>query len=947
MTRTTVEYQVNCKRCGKPINYSGRMYEKIAEFGQSRPEYCEECRKILLLEKMTMGAAYFTAETNPGEDLSIAIPGELGMVYHPPRPHIKKEKPETFDASKFGATPDKVVELYKWLKDKRHQVAIIVGNTGSGKSTALPYWLMNPPEGVPDDFFIRDGQILITQPRIVATTSIAEYMGVLMGSSVGKGFDIGYRYSKDRNADRWNAAFLATDGSLLNMIKNGQLADLSVIMIDEAHERSLNIDSILRILRDQLPLYPHLKLLIVSATINQQLFLDFFGEDTAKVIEFEAKRKFDYKVFFAEPSEALDYEHPTNLRKQLVPAVVKKVTWLLKEQVEGRKTRGHVLAFLHGVKPIEEAVSLIRKNVESDPKLKDKIEVFPLYSDLPETESDYALKGKDPKRIRGVVCTNVAEASVTVEGTVYVVETGVENQANWDMEALETKVQLHLISQANAQQRWGRSGRTAPGEVHCTYTEAQYKKMAPFPTAAIQRSSMDEIILLLKDLGIDEVESGWIETPREDELKRSYNSLQSVQAIDEDGMLTEYGALLREFQYSASLTDLIVLSDRFGCAIEIASILPVIKTGGFKRLLKHDEDWDRKTRDRVTKLHQSLMANCHDDVEFILKLYSLWENPPELKKNAGKQLSLGERRRIWADEYFVDFDAFTSDIEPEKESILSLLSKHKKDRNLRPIDFQLVDRVRMILAYCLPFTTAAKPYVFSTKENQLALTDERKTALKGTKDKGSLLSLAKKLIDWEKDSTEELETQLREGADRGQEEFFKDIKAAWQESAVREYPVGKIVEGTVRSIIKHGFFVSFPDKAEGFVHIGDINPTAFINDLNKILKIGETVRAVVIGHDAERSQLKLSLIIPENRPVARLKPSQLIEGIVSKVTDYGAFVDLYLGYSGLIHVSKFGRRVNRPGDLLKIGDRVQVEVLEIREENGKTKINLRLVKVLV
>ena len=357
MTEQTVEYSVNCKRCGKPIGYSGMMYERMKEYGHSRPEYCELCRAILAAEKMTMGAAYFTLKTIPGIDPTEAIPGELGMVYHPDRPHIKVEKQKAFDEKIFGATPGKIVEIYNWLKDPKHQVVIVKGGTGSGKSTALPYWLIFPPEGVPSDFFIRDGQIVITQPRIVATKGVSKYLGTLVGSSVGKGFDIGYRYSKDRNADRFNAAFIETDATLINMIKMGQLADISVVMIDEAHERSLNIDIILHLLKDQLPLYPHLKVLVVSATINAESFLNYFGKETATLVEFEPKSKHIYVGHFADDSEKIAYDDPIKLKKQLVPAMVKKTIWLLNEQAEGRKKKGHILAFLQGVKPIQDAVA--------------------------------------------------------------------------------------------------------------------------------------------------------------------------------------------------------------------------------------------------------------------------------------------------------------------------------------------------------------------------------------------------------------------------------------------------------------------------------------------------------------------------------------------------------------------------------------------------------------
>lgn len=946
------EWQVKCKRCGEHlIGYSDMMYDKMAEAGQSRPEYCDICRPILLQEKMTMGAAYFSAQMLPGEDINEVIPGELGKVYHDPRPHTLAEKQNTFDASKFGATPDKVVELYQWLRHKNHQVAIIIGPTGSGKSTALPYWLIYPPEGVPSDFFTRNGQILITQPRIVATTSIAEYMGVLLGSSVGRGFDIGYRYSKDHNADRYNAAYLATDGTLINMIKNGQLADISTIIIDEAHERSLNIDIILRLLKDQLPLYPHLKLLIVSATINKELFLNFFGEKTAKIIEFEAKRKFDYQVFFADESEKLPYDKSAELKRVVVSALARKTLWLLNEMAAGRKTPGHILAFLQGVKPIEEAVALLRQQIASNSYLRDSVEVFPLYSDLPPEASSLALKGQDQNKVRVVVCTNIAEASVTVEGTVYVVESGIENQAQWDTQTVHKHVGLTLISQANARQRWGRSGRTAPGEVHCLYTQAQFEQMIPFPIPAIQRSSMEDIILILKDMGVDDLIDGWIESPHSDELQRSYSALQTSGALDEDGLLTEYGALLHEFQYTATLTDLIILSDRFGCAVEVATLLPLIKNNNFHRLLRWDDNWDRQTKKRVQIAHQYLLEHCHDDVEFALMIYALWENPPQLPDSGTKKLSVQDLRQIWSDEYFVNFDLIEEDVESERTSILSLLTKRRKDHNHRYLDLNLINRVKAILAYCVPYAPIEGEYQLCSRSEtlRLQLQPEIDQAIKSSKqNRQSYVSLAVLLADWETRYSTDFEAQLLNGTDQSLQKVIQHYGQEWLELVQQSLPTNSIVVGTVRSVVKTGVFVTLPENLEGFVHISQICPTRRIDDATTIIAPNTQWHFQVIGYDAERSQIQLSLKIPENSPLNRYQVGQeLIVRVTNIHAELGAFVEMELGYSGLIHITQMGRRVRSASELMRVGDMLKVKVVRVGEKNGQVKTDLALIENLI
>lgn len=1207
MAETTVQYNVRCKRCNsidpktglvdpkRMVGYSGMMYERMKEYGHSRPEYCEECRAALTMEKMTMGAAYYSLKMLPGTDKNVVIPGELGKVWHPDRPHVKEEKPKTFDASKFGATPGKVVEIYEWLKDPKHQVVIIKGGTGSGKSTALPYWLVYPPEGVPSDFFIRDGQIVITQPRILATTGVSKYLGTLMGSSVGKGFDIGYRYSKDRNADRFNAAFMATDGSLINMIKQGQLSEISVVMIDEAHERSLNIDIILNLMRNLLPLYPHLKLLIVSATLNAEKFLEYFGTETAKLIEFEPKSKFTYVVHNAEESEKIHYENPNKLKKELVEALVKKTLWLLSEQAEGRKEYGHILSFLQGVKPIEEAVSLLRAAVTVNPKLRNMVEVLPLYSALDEKDSDYAINITEPSKIRVIIATNVAEASITVEGVVYVIESGVENQAQWEVEDSKKTVELRRISKANAKQRFGRSGRTRNGEVFTLYTESQFEEMIDFPIPAIERSDMEEQFLKLKELGIDEFGNGWIDSPKAEEQTRAVASLKNSGAIDDEDLLTEYGVLLTQFHYPASLADLLILADRFGCAVEVATLLPVIKYGGSRSFFVKDTNWDEPTKQKVETIQSVLSTSCRDDVEFIFRMYSFWKNPPLLSApEEGRTKELRERREEFEETFYVDFKVIEEGVDPERGRIMRLLNAHRKDRNVREVQFSLLERTRTVVAYCIPYTLATEgSYEFNPKQENdggaascvLAIAKERADKINDLKSqKVSFLKLSLELIPWEKKEiiqgsisdedrilkapkVPEFETKLFDNfvvkhkigeelvvdvvgyaehagdfrvslivkdqesgyetwltpndinftsssavvkqipigtkihvlvkeivpvksfvrlfclplievelektygafrkidgqivtkakvievrtdnrivfvaeASRPAEGFFlvihasekvlyksalnykvgetcmvkfrldsdfdykaklpavsekvsdyikqtgsrlgwvdgqlifkqkmkyadllelskidseetsflaaldylylfsntnwasKVIDSGWIEKAKSQYVIGATVSVKVKKVLGVGLSVELPDGQVGFIQI---------NNTNDFAKEGESLKAKVINFDEQRQNVNLSLVISENSAIKKFAVGQEKDGIVDGLANYGAFVKLGMGYSGLIHISKMGQRVKHPSELLSKGDKVLVEVIGIEDTGGKTKISLRLVSVV-
>lgn len=721
----TKEWKATCKVCGKPLGYSDRSYRNSLQYGLSRPEYCQKHQEEQARARSGMGSPYFHVAVQ-GDPATQTV---LGKIIRPPRSHIMKESEGTFDEARYGLTQDKIRELAAWFTDPDHRVAVVVGPTGSGKSTALPYWLINPPQGIPEDFFTRNGQILVTQPRIIATTRIAKHIGAdLLGGTVGHGYDVGYTYSADRNADWRNIVQFCTDGILINSIIKGQLNQYGCILLDEAHERSLNIDEILFLLKERMMLYPRLRLIIASATINAVFFRDFFGEKTAKIIEFEGKRvdkngqPVSYTRFFADPGDELPYDDPAPLRRTLETAVANNVLWILGEIAANRKPKGDILAFLHGVNPIDNTIGLIRSGIARDPALADLVEVFPLYRELPEDEKDKATTPSTNGKIHVIVSTNIAEASITIDDLAYEVETGVENQPVFNPKTGVTEIRLNIISKPNAIQRWGRTGRTRNGEVYCLYTEDQYDDLFPdSPKPAIQRSSMEEVVLAMKTAGIPDPSSGWIEEPPVEEVNRSILALQKAGAINQEGLLTDYGLMLRSFSYPSQLVDLLFLADDWGCLVEVATLLPVIKNGGLRNFLRWDHNWDAYTKRDATSVHHALMSGCLDDVEFILKIFKAWEELPWLnEKQCGGENSadMSELRSSWAGQNFVDLEVLES-IRLERDNVLTRMYSHKKeqDHTYPHIDLTLLNRVRMLLTIMLPDVThdVSKSYRFEPK----------------------------------------------------------------------------------------------------------------------------------------------------------------------------------------------------------------------------------------
>ena len=693
-TTMTEEWFAICKDCGENFGYSAEAERRAVSRGLSRPERCGECRQRHKREISTLGLTHLELQPlmpAPAEGLTA---GSLGRLVRPPRVHTIRKSAGSYDFSKF-AIRDHHLEEFFALLDQR-QVCVIVAPTGAGKSTLLPYRLMVPPSSLPTDFFTQRGQILVTQPRIQATRNIPDFVAKkLHGSTLGPGFDVGFRHSGTPQMDRSNKLVYVTDGTLINMIVRNELPQLGVVMIDEAHERSLNIDLILGLLKRQLPRFPHLRLIIASATIDSDKFVDFFGgTDSVGFYQFPGERPHPIDVRYAD-----DPVPPSRMPALMPDLVAEKVLAILRSMDEGLEPEGDILAFLHGEKPILRAVSSIRDEVDADRKLSGRVDVLPLFTRLPQHEQDAALQAKkNQSRRRVVISTNVAETSLTVEGIVHVVDSGLINQAEWDLRTHTTFVAATRHSRAGCRQRWGRAGRKAPGVAHCLYTEAQFNDDEIFPAYSqpeIRRAPLEQIVLTAKASGIDDVRTfQWIEPPPVEELGRAPEVLQRMGALDSDGDLTAHGNELRAFAEEPEISNLMILADRFGCATEMATILAMRRLRNLRDLFRWDRGWDAATKRMVHQRQRALMAACRDDLEFSLKIWEAWEGTL-FQRNQNAQ------RKEWAEENFVVHETLNRRVATDREGLLNGLSGHKKENETRPTDFRLLNKLRILLAHGL------------------------------------------------------------------------------------------------------------------------------------------------------------------------------------------------------------------------------------------------------
>jgi len=538
------QWQATCKDCGVTFGYSDDSKILSEQRGQSPPERCPACRARHNRLTAVMGSSYFQPRLRAGFNATNLTPGLLGKLDHPPRKHEQIQIPSSFKPEMYGVSTENAKDVFKWFSEKTHQVVVVEGPTGSGKSTALPYYLLNPPDAVRSQFrpdlFTRDGQIVVTQPRIQAARRLSIHVGEdLYGTSIGAGFDVGFRYKNNPCSD-WRCKLVyMTDGTLINWIVTSQLDSVSTIIIDEAHERSLNIDLILMLLKQRLAQYPHLKLIIASATIDTAMFRDYYNRGlpadspTAAIVSFNEKRKHSITSYSADKLADKDMcpmpfwkdlknDYMNNINKmpeyaartavQLLTNIENGKVYFEEEDDEDNSSRGDMLIFMHGEKAILDTVTYINDYVINNPLLANRVIALPLYAKLPQEEQDKALKNKKDitsidftDKIRVVVTTNVAETSLTVNGVRYVIDTGLKFEEEWKSVDSKKAVTCKMQSKAGCKQRHGRAGRETNGAAFWMYTQEQFDCFEEFSLPQVERTSLETLILSAKAAGIDDL----------------------------------------------------------------------------------------------------------------------------------------------------------------------------------------------------------------------------------------------------------------------------------------------------------------------------------------------------------------------------------------------------------------------------------------------------------
>ena len=431
-------------------------------------------------------------------------------------------------------------DLFAAIRD--HQVIVVAGETGSGKTTQLPKLCLELGRGV-------RGAIAHTQPRRIAARTVAQRIADELDVPLGGA--VGYAVRFDDRGSPDTLVRLVTDGLLLAEIRRDPLLRrYDTVIVDEAHERSLNIDFLLGCLHRILPRRPDLKLIITSATIDPQRFSAHF--DGAPIVEVSG-RTYPVEVRYRPPRED----------EELLDALADTVGELLAER------DGDVLAFFSGEREIRDAAELLGG------RLGPRVEVLPLYSRLAAADQQKVFSRSGTRKRRVVLATNVAETSLTVPGIRFVVDTGIARVSRYSARLKVQRLPVEPISRASADQRKGRCGRLADGVCVRLYAEDDFDARPEFTDPEILRTNLASVILQMAALGLGEIEAfPFLEPPDRRQVRDGVALLHELRALDPSAVepLTPLGRKLARLPVDPRLGRMLLEADKLDCAREVAVI---------------------------------------------------------------------------------------------------------------------------------------------------------------------------------------------------------------------------------------------------------------------------------------------------------------------------------------------------------------------------------------
>lgn len=560
-------------------------------------------------------------------------------------------------------------ELIKSVR--KHATTVIVGETGSGKSTQLPKYLA-------EAFYDSKGSVICTQPRRVAAVTVAQRVAAELGVDVGA--EVGYNIRfEDKTSSKTKIKFV-TDGVLLReCMVNSDLDGYDVIILDEAHERSLSTDILMGIIKDIQARKPSLRLVVMSATLQVDLFMDFFADTNLIMIE---GRQHPVTVMYTKEAEE-DY----------VDAALCTCA-----QIHASEAPGGVLVFLPGQEDIENLQALLEAHLPSvigrtdasaavsrqqhlqkrlaavreDIQMENNaakgtgdltkallydFEIRPLYASMPPDQQLAAFDAPDPGVRKFILSTNVAETSVTISGIRYVVDCGF-----FKCRLMETATGMEMlkvtpVSQAQANQRAGRAGREAPGKCFRVFPEPAFEELRKSSVPEIQRVSVTQVMLQLLDIGIKDPKTfPYPSPPSESSIRKAGRDLLHLGAVDASGKMTAMGKKMASLPLEPVYAALLLLSaeEKYGCIKEMLTVVSMLSTDNV--LLMPHREADKQAASRAHKA----LASAEGDIPTLLNIFIAW--------------GYSRKSMEWASQHYLSQRALLTAANI-REQLCSLLSK--------------------------------------------------------------------------------------------------------------------------------------------------------------------------------------------------------------------------------------------------------------------------------
>ena len=510
-----------------------------------------------------------------------------------------------------------------------HQVVVVAGETGSGKTTQLPKICLELGRGI-------RGTIGHTQPRRLAARTVAQRIADELGTPLGEAIGYTVRFT-DQASDR-TLVKLMTDGILLAEIqRDRRLLRYDTLILDEAHERSLNVDFLLGYLRELLPRRPDLKVIVTSATIEPERFAAHFGgaeigqSSGAPIVEVSG-RTYPVEIRYRPLEVAVtadDVDDPDDPDHEIVRTEIRDQTEAIVDAIAELEAEppGDVLVFLSGEREIRDTAEALRglRNTE----------VLPLYARLPTAEQQRVFQPHTGRRV--VLATNVAETSLTVPGVRYVVDPGTARISRYSRRTKVQRLPIEPISQASAAQRAGRSGRTAPGVCIRLYSEADFQARPRYTDPEILRTNLAAVILQMAALQLGDIEDfPFLDPPDRRSIRDGVQLLQELGAFDSAGQITDIGRRLAQLPVDPRLGRMILQADAEGCVREVLVLAAALSIP--------DPRERPADREEAARQKHARFADEHSD---FLSYLNLWSYLTEQRK----ALSGSAFRRMCRDEF--------------------------------------------------------------------------------------------------------------------------------------------------------------------------------------------------------------------------------------------------------------------------------------------------------